>query len=145
MPWLSIPAISDPFAVLDHIQNIEERFLRKRDPRRPKGPRTLDIDILFYGDRTIRSEKLTIPHLLFYERKFILLPMAEINVNYTVPGTSMTIADYIQRCPDRSKLEKNMTGPAYYIAIEGVIGVGKTRSRQDHFTAAEQPSDTGKV
>ncbi len=96
----------DPFEVLDHIQNIEERFLRKRDPVRPKGPRTLDIDILFYGNRTIRSKKLTIPHLLFHERKFILLPMAEINVNYTVPGTSMTIADYIQRCPDRSKLEK---------------------------------------
>ncbi len=96
----------DPHEVLSHVQHIEERFLRSRDPARPKGPRTLDIDILFYGDHILRSEKLSIPHLLFYERKFILLPMAEINVNYIVPGTSMTVADFIQRCPDRSTLEK---------------------------------------
>jgi 2-amino-4-hydroxy-6-hydroxymethyldihydropteridine diphosphokinase len=96
----------DPYEVLDFIRLIETRFLRDRDRERPKGPRTMDIDILFYGDHILRSEKLSIPHPRFHERKFILFPMAEINVNYPVPGTTMRIADYIQCCPDNSKVEK---------------------------------------
>lgn len=96
----------DPFEILDFIQLIEKRFLRKRDPSRPKGPRTLDIDILFYGDMILNSRRLCIPHPRFQERKFILFPMAEIDVNYSVPGTSLSIADYIQRCPDNSKVER---------------------------------------
>jgi len=96
----------DPYEILDYIQLIETRFLRHRDPLRPKGPRTLDIDILFYGDHCIQTDKLTIPHPRFHERKFILFPMAEIDVNYRVPGTLMSVTDYIQRCPDKSNLEK---------------------------------------
>lgn len=96
----------DPFEILDFIQLIENRFLRKRDPARPKGPRTLDIDILFYGDLILNSRRLSIPHPRFQERKFILFPMAEIDVNYPVPGTSLSIADYIQGCPDNSKVER---------------------------------------
>lgn len=96
----------DPFEILDFIQLIEKRFLRKRDPERPKGPRTMDIDILFYGDMLLHSPRLSIPHPRFQERKFILFPMAEIDVNYSIPGTSLSIADYIQRCPDNSKVER---------------------------------------
>ncbi|MBN2781595.1 MAG: 2-amino-4-hydroxy-6-hydroxymethyldihydropteridine diphosphokinase [Candidatus Marinimicrobia bacterium] len=96
----------DPYEVLDFIRLIETRFLRSRDPLRPKGPRTLDIDILFYGNRRIATERLSIPHPRFHERKFILFPMAEIDVNYRVPGTSRNIADFIQQCPDRSKVVK---------------------------------------
>ncbi|MDD3095084.1 MAG: 2-amino-4-hydroxy-6-hydroxymethyldihydropteridine diphosphokinase [Candidatus Neomarinimicrobiota bacterium] len=96
----------DPFELLDYLNLIETRFLRRRDPLRPKGPRTLDIDILFYGDLQIRDARLHIPHPRFHERKFILFPMAEIDVNYQVPGTSFSIADYIERCPDKSKVER---------------------------------------
>ncbi|MFA6617909.1 MAG: 2-amino-4-hydroxy-6-hydroxymethyldihydropteridine diphosphokinase [Candidatus Neomarinimicrobiota bacterium] len=94
------------YEILDYISEIEIRFFRIRDPKRPKGPRTLDIDILFYGDRIMNEEKLIIPHPRFHERKFILLPMSEIDVNYTVPGTSLKIKDYIVQCPDKSKLER---------------------------------------
>ncbi|MDD3715786.1 MAG: 2-amino-4-hydroxy-6-hydroxymethyldihydropteridine diphosphokinase [Candidatus Marinimicrobia bacterium] len=94
----------DPRELLDFLQLIETRFLRRRDPLRPKGPRTIDIDILFYGDLQIREPGLCIPHPRFHERKFILFPMAEIDVNYIVPGTSFSIWDYIQRCPDKSKV-----------------------------------------
>lgn len=95
-----------PYELLDYISQIEIQFFRIRDPKRPKGPRTLDIDIIFYGDHVLNEEKLTIPHPRFHERKFILLPMSEIDVNYKVPGTSLKIKDYILRCPDKSKLEK---------------------------------------
>jgi len=96
----------DPFEILDFTSELETRFFRQRDPRRPKGPRTLDIDIIFYGDLILQTDKLTIPHARFKERKFILFPMSEIDVNYQVPGTSLNIADYILRCPDKSKVEK---------------------------------------
>jgi 2-amino-4-hydroxy-6-hydroxymethyldihydropteridine diphosphokinase len=95
-----------PYALLEFLQLIEKQFLRKRDPQRPKGPRTMDIDIIFYGDIILNSPGLTIPHPHFHERKFILFPMAEIDVNYIVPGTSLSIAEYIQRCPDKSKVER---------------------------------------
>ncbi len=95
-----------PYEILKYVLSIESRFFRVRDPKRPMGPRTLDIDILFYGNLIMKEEKLTIPHTHFEERKFILLPMSEIDVNYQVPGTSLSIEDYIQRCPDKSKLEK---------------------------------------
>lgn len=94
----------DPRELLDFLLLIENRFLRQRDPLRPKGPRTMDIDILFYGDLQIQEPGLSIPHPRFHERKFILFPMAEIDVNYRVPGTSFSIGDYIQRCPDKSKV-----------------------------------------
>jgi 2-amino-4-hydroxy-6-hydroxymethyldihydropteridine diphosphokinase len=96
----------DPYEILDYVRHIETRFLRLRDPLRPKGPRTMDIDILFYGNYLINNEKLSIPHPRFHERKFILFPMAEIDVNYIVAGTGLRIADYLQRCPDKSKVEK---------------------------------------
>ena len=92
--------------ILDYTSEIETRFMRQRNPNRPMGPRTLDIDIIFYGDIQMHSERLTIPHPRFHERKFILLPMSEINVNYIVTGTSLSIADLILRCPDKTKLEK---------------------------------------
>jgi 2-amino-4-hydroxy-6-hydroxymethyldihydropteridine diphosphokinase len=95
-----------PYEILDYINQIETRFFRVRDPKRPMGPRTLDIDIIFYGDLIMNEEKLSIPHRRFHERKFILLPMSEINVTYQVPGTSLSIKDYILRCPDKSKLER---------------------------------------
>ena len=96
----------DPEEILKYTSEIETRFFRQRDPNRPMGPRTLDIDIVFYGDMVYQTEKVTIPHPRFHERKFILFPMSEIDVNYIVPGTSLNIADYILRCPDKSKLEK---------------------------------------
>lgn len=92
--------------ILEYTSEIETRFMRQRNPNRPMGPRTLDIDIIFYGNTIMKSEKLQIPHPRFHERKFILLPMSEINVNYIVPGTSLSIADYILRCPDKSNLER---------------------------------------
>ena len=95
-----------PLEILDYISEIETRFFRQRDPQRPMGPRTLDIDIIFYGDLLIRHPELTIPHPRFHERKFILFPVSEIDVNYRVPGTFLNIADYILRCPDKSNLEK---------------------------------------
>jgi dihydroneopterin aldolase/2-amino-4-hydroxy-6-hydroxymethyldihydropteridine diphosphokinase len=66
----------DPYALLRHCQRIEAAARRVRDVR--WGPRTLDIDILFYDEITIDDPRLTIPHPRIAERRFVLAPLSEI-------------------------------------------------------------------
>jgi dihydroneopterin aldolase/2-amino-4-hydroxy-6-hydroxymethyldihydropteridine diphosphokinase len=66
----------DPFALLRRLHIIEAEAERTRVIR--WGPRTLDLDILFYDDMVIQSEELTIPHPRFAERRFVLEPLSEI-------------------------------------------------------------------
>ncbi|MEA1986810.1 MAG: 2-amino-4-hydroxy-6-hydroxymethyldihydropteridine diphosphokinase [Candidatus Marinimicrobia bacterium] len=90
--------------VLEYIHKVEKKFHRERDKKIRYGPRTLDIDILFYNDEKIETDDLQIPHTRFSERKFVLIPMAEIESNYKVDGK--TIKSYLEECSDRSKVEK---------------------------------------
>ena len=66
----------DPFAMLRRCQRIESLALRQRVVH--WGPRTLDVDLIFYDDVTITSPELTIPHPRFAERRFVLAPLSEI-------------------------------------------------------------------
>ena len=66
----------DPFSLLDLCRRIEAGAGRERKVR--WGPRTLDVDVLLYGDTTITSEELTVPHPRMWERRFVLAPLAEI-------------------------------------------------------------------
>lgn len=63
--------------LLDELQLIEAHFGRARDGQR-WGPRTLDLDILLYGDLAMSTPRLTIPHPRIHERAFVLVPLAEI-------------------------------------------------------------------
>jgi 2-amino-4-hydroxy-6-hydroxymethyldihydropteridine diphosphokinase len=65
-----------PRDLLEELLAIERAHGRVRDF--PNGPRTLDLDILLYGERTVREPGLTIPHPRMLERAFVLLPLAEI-------------------------------------------------------------------
>src|ERR1017187_10174720 len=64
-----------PLALLDRLQQIEAHLGRRRE--RPKGPRTLDIDILLYWDYTLTSERLLLPHPGMLQRRFVLEPLCE--------------------------------------------------------------------
>lgn len=79
-PYLNMVVIVatdlDPFAFLRHLNAIEASADRIRVVR--WGPRTLDLDILFYDDVRIESEDLTIPHPRFAERRFVLEPLSEV-------------------------------------------------------------------
>ena len=66
----------DPFAMLRRCQRIESLALRQRVVH--WGPRTLDVDLLFYDDVTIASPELTIPHPRYGERRFVLTPLCEV-------------------------------------------------------------------
>ncbi len=66
----------DPYGLMQHCQRIEEDAQRQRLVH--WGPRTLDIDLLFYDDLRIDSDALTVPHPRVFERRFVLAPLAEI-------------------------------------------------------------------
>ena len=65
-----------PAALLEELQAIEQRFGRERPYR--NAPRTLDLDLLLYGQRRIATPLLTVPHPRMHERAFVLVPLAEI-------------------------------------------------------------------
>ena len=66
----------DPYALIRRCQRIEANALRQRIVH--WGPRTLDVDVLFYDDVRITSEHLTLPHPRIFERRFVLAPLSEV-------------------------------------------------------------------
>ena len=89
----------DPFAFLRRCQRIESAALRQRTV--PWGPRTLDLDVLFFDDVTVSSPELMIPHPLLAQRRFVLAPLAEVAPERCPPGweTSLPAADVSPRGP----------------------------------------------
>ncbi len=78
----------DPLALLDELQRIEQLHGRVRTLR--WGPRTLDLDLLLYGDRSISNERLVVPHPGLRERPFVIFPLQAIAPDLTLPdGTSL--------------------------------------------------------
>jgi 2-amino-4-hydroxy-6-hydroxymethyldihydropteridine diphosphokinase len=72
--------------LLDVLLQVEQRFGRRRDASLPQGPRTLDLDLLLYGDAEIDEPGLRVPHPRLHEREFVLGPLAEIAPGLEVPG-----------------------------------------------------------
>jgi 2-amino-4-hydroxy-6-hydroxymethyldihydropteridine diphosphokinase len=70
----------------------------------PKGPRTLDIDILFYGSEIIRAAELEIPHPRLCNRRFVLIPLAELAPALIHPVLHTTVAELLAATPDRSQV-----------------------------------------
>lgn len=73
-----------PHALLDALLAIERRHGRVREF--PNAPRTLDLDIVLYGDVVLQEPGLTIPHARMLERAFVMVPLAEIAPDAVVPG-----------------------------------------------------------
>ena len=71
--------------LLDALQAIENQHKRDRDVER-WGPRTLDLDILLYGDSKVDVPRLRVPHIEMHTRSFVLLPLLEIAPNFNVPN-----------------------------------------------------------
>jgi len=74
----------DAFKLLDKLQQIENAHGRIR--QRHWGERTLDLDILLFADKQIKTDRLTIPHPGLAEREFVLYPLEKINPDLAVPG-----------------------------------------------------------
>jgi 2-amino-4-hydroxy-6-hydroxymethyldihydropteridine diphosphokinase len=75
-----------PVELLQRLLEVEERFGRVRRPDERWGPRTLDLDLLLYGEETIDEPGLQVPHPALHERAFVLLPLSRIAPTLEIPG-----------------------------------------------------------
>ncbi len=82
----------EPRALLGVLLDVERRLGRVRDER--WGPRTIDLDLLLYGDVVLDEPGLTVPHPLLHERAFVLEPLQELDPELAVPGRG-SVADLL--------------------------------------------------
>jgi len=71
-----------------------------------KGPRLIDIDILLFGDQSIDTPELQVPHPRMLARKFVLAPLAEIAPELKLPQWAGTVTDMLSSTPDRSRITR---------------------------------------
>jgi len=137
-----------PEVLLEKLLKIEQELGRVRDKSKSYKDRIIDIDILLFDDEIIFSKKLIVPHKNMLDRKFVMVPLAEIAPNLKHPITKKTILINLQEtCKDNSEIEKidavinrpiSLVEQYNYIAIEGNIGAGKTslaKMMSDDFNA----------
>ncbi|GAA4895253.1 2-amino-4-hydroxy-6-hydroxymethyldihydropteridine diphosphokinase [Ferrimonas pelagia] len=88
-----------PLDLLDALQQIENQLGRERHER--WGARTLDLDLLLYGDEQLTCERLTVPHYGMAERAFVLIPMFELAPNLRLPD-GRQLASLLALCPPQA-------------------------------------------
>jgi 2-amino-4-hydroxy-6-hydroxymethyldihydropteridine diphosphokinase len=106
-PWflnqiLQVHSSLDPHALLKLAKSIEARM--KRVPTVAKGPRTIDIDILFAGDTILNTPDLVIPHPRLAQRNFVLVPFSEIAPEIRHPVLGKTIRELAPASADRARV-----------------------------------------
>jgi 2-amino-4-hydroxy-6-hydroxymethyldihydropteridine diphosphokinase len=92
-----------PIDLLEAIHDTEMKL--GRDPEAPRfSDRVLDIDILFFGNLVVKLPELVIPHPFLQERKFVLVPFAEISPGTEHPIFQKTISQLLSECTDEAKI-----------------------------------------
>jgi 2-amino-4-hydroxy-6-hydroxymethyldihydropteridine diphosphokinase len=89
-----------PMQLLSRIARVERAMGRVRTI--PKGPRIIDIDILFYGRSVVHSAKLEIPHARVADRRFVLVPLADLAPDLRHPVTRKTIREMLDAAPKQT-------------------------------------------
>jgi len=125
-----------PKELLENLLQIEQDFGRVRSIGGGYSSRTLDIDIIYYGNEVIQNEDLVVPHPQMQHRNFVLKPLADIAPQFYHPVLYKDTRNLLQECRDKTSLTKvkyqlfkdraGLFSQLQFIAIEGNIGAGKT-------------------
>ena len=89
----------EPLALLDLLLSIEQASGRQRI--RHWGERTLDLDILLFGEREINQPRLAVPHAQLIAREFVLRPLADIAAHWQIPGKQLSVAQALAACNEQ--------------------------------------------
>jgi 2-amino-4-hydroxy-6-hydroxymethyldihydropteridine diphosphokinase len=91
-----------PQDLLEYILSVEDQMGRTREVK--WGPRNIDIDILLYDNQLIQSNHLTVPHPRLHQRKFVLIPLAEIAPRLLHPQLKKSVKELLEGCEDKSEV-----------------------------------------
>lgn len=133
---LVIHTFSSASKILSQVLKIEKRLGRIRSEELGYQSRSIDIDMIAFDSVIIETEKLQIPHPMMQNRKFVLLPVQDLNLDWKHPVLKKTISELLEVTPDQSvcAIIQNLENPLQsipleqfnYVAFEGNIGAGKT-------------------
>jgi 2-amino-4-hydroxy-6-hydroxymethyldihydropteridine diphosphokinase len=93
----------DPLQLLEQLVRIEESLGRKSDHRKNVS-RTIDIDLVYWGDRQIDNKRLQLPHPRMHLRKFVLQPLADIRPELIVPNQAKAIRQLLAECEESGEV-----------------------------------------
>lgn len=122
--------------ILSQVLKVEKQLGRIRLNQEGYQSRLIDVDVIAFDNESIKSEKLEVPHPLMQNRKFVLLPMQDLKLDWKHPVLQKTISELLAITPDDSlcTVVQDLKNPLQeiplekfnYIAFEGNIGAGKT-------------------
>jgi 2-amino-4-hydroxy-6-hydroxymethyldihydropteridine diphosphokinase len=122
--------------VLNLALKVEKKLGRVRNKQVGYQSRIIDIDLIAFDEEVIETDKLKVPHPLMENRKFVLLPFRDLELNWKHPVLHKTIVELLEITPDESicKIVREVENPLHdvsfeqfnYVAFEGNIGAGKT-------------------
>ncbi len=95
-----------PGHLLQKTQEIELAIGRKNKTIDTYESRKIDIDIIFYSNERIETESLSVPHMQYMNRKFVLMPLCEIDETIIDPNKGISIREILLKCPDNSIVKR---------------------------------------
>jgi deoxyguanosine kinase len=133
---LLLHSTSSAQKILNQILKVEKQLGRIRSNQQGYQSRIIDVDLIVFDDEIIDSERLQVPHPLMQNRKFVLMPMQDLKLNWKHPVFQKSVAELIAVTTDDSicTVVQDLKNPLQeiplekfnYIAFEGNIGAGKT-------------------